>query len=572
MDHMAEEVKTAAAEGESGSKNFIDAFIEEDIAEGGRFQGQQVHTRFPPEPNGYLHIGHAKSICINFGLAQEYGGLCNLRFDDTNPVKEDTEYVDSIREDVHWLGGEWDDREYYASNYFDQLYAFAEQLIRDGKAYVDSQSAEEIRASRGTLTQPGTESPYRNRSIEENLDLFHRMRDGEFADGEHVLRAKIDMASPNVVMRDPTLYRIRHAEHHRTGDKWCVYPMYDFTHCLSDSLEGITHSICTLEFVNNRELYDWVLDALNVYHPQQIEFARLGLTYTVLSKRKLIQLVKGGFVRGWDDPRMPTICGMRRRGYTPEAIRDFCSRIGVARAENLVEYSLLEFCVREHLNAVAPRTMAVLDPIKVVIENYPEGQVEWFDMPFSQDGSVEGSRKVPFSRELYIERDDFREDPPKKFHRLFPGSEVRLRYAYYVTCKDVIKDADGNIVELRCTYDPESKGGATPDGRKIKGTIHWVSVPHAVSAEVRLYEHLFTSPTPGNTPEGVEFTDLLNPDSMRVVTAQVEPALAEFPAGSRVQFERLGYFCVDPDSKPGAPVFNRTVTLKDSWAKIEGKQ
>ena len=569
MDASSTETASSTPENSVGL-DFLHVRINQDNASG-RF-GKKVHTRFPPEPNGYLHIGHAKSICINFGLAQEYGGLCNLRFDDTNPVKEDTEYVDSIREDVHWLGGEWDDREYYASNYFDQLYAFAEQLIRDGKAYVDSQSAEEIRASRGTLTQPGTESPYRNRSIEENLDLFHRMRGGEFADGEHVLRAKIDMASPNVVMRDPTLYRIRHAEHHRTGDKWCVYPMYDFTHCLSDSLEGITLSICTLEFVNNRELYDWVLDALNVYHPQQIEFARLGLTYTVLSKRKLIQLVKGGFVRGWDDPRMPTICGMRRRGYTPEAIRDFCSRIGVARAENLVEYSLLEFCVREHLNAIAPRTMAVLDPIKVVIENYPEGQVEWFDMPFSQDGSVEGSRKVPFSRELYIERDDFREDPPKKFHRLFPGSEVRLRYAYYVTCKDVIKDADGNIVELRCTYDPESKGGATPDGRKIKGTIHWVSVPHAVSAEVRLYEHLFTSPTPGNTPEGVEFTDLLNPDSMRVVTAQVEPALAEFPAGSRVQFERLGYFCVDPDSKPGAPVFNRTVTLKDSWAKIEGKQ
>ena len=569
MDASSTETASSTPENSVGL-DFLHVRINQDNASG-RF-GRKVHTRFPPEPNGYLHIGHAKSICINFGLAQEYGGLCNLRFDDTNPVKEDTEYVDSIREDVHWLGGEWDDREYYASNYFDQLYAFAEQLIRDGKAYVDSQSAEEIRASRGTLTQPGTESPYRNRSIEENLDLFHRMRGGEFADGEHVLRAKIDMASPNVVMRDPTLYRIRHAEHHRTGDKWCVYPMYDFTHCLSDSLEGITHSICTLEFVNNRELYDWVLDALNVYHPQQIEFARLGLTYTVLSKRKLIQLVKGGFVRGWDDPRMPTICGMRRRGYTPDAIRDFCSRIGVARAENLVEYSLLEFCVREHLNAIAPRTMAVLDPIKVVIENYPEGQVEWFDMPFSQDGSVEGSRKVPFSRELYIERDDFREDPPKKFHRLFPGSEVRLRYAYYVTCKDVIKDADGNIVELRCTYDPESKGGATPDGRKIKGTIHWVSVPHAVSAEVRLYEHLFTSPTPGNTPEGVEFTDLLNPDSMRVVTAQVEPALAEFPAGSRVQFERLGYFCVDPDSKPGAPVFNRTVTLKDSWAKIEGKQ
>ena len=569
MDASSTETASSTPENSVGL-DFLHVRINQDNASG-RF-GRKVHTRFPPEPNGYLHIGHAKSICINFGLAQEYGGLCNLRFDDTNPVKEDTEYVDSIREDVHWLGGEWDDREYYASNYFDQLYAFAEQLIRDGKAYVDSQSAEEIRASRGTLTQPGTESPYRNRSIEENLDLFHRMRGGEFADGEHVLRAKIDMASPNVVMRDPTLYRIRHAEHHRTGDKWCVYPMYDFTHCLSDSLEGITHSICTLEFVNNRELYDWVLDALNVYHPQQIEFARLGLTYTVLSKRKLSQLVKGGFVRGWDDPRMPTICGMRRRGYTPEAIRDFCSRIGVARAENLVEYSLLEFCVREHLNAIAPRTMAVLDPIKVVIENYPEGQVEWFDMPFSQDGSVEGSRKVPFSRELYIERDDFREDPPKKFHRLFPGSEVRLRYAYYVTCKDVVKDTDGNIVELRCTYDPESKGGATPDGRKIKGTIHWVSVPHAVSAEVRLYEHLFTSPTPGNTPEGVEFTDLLNPDSMRVVTAQVEPALAEFPAGSRVQFERLGYFCVDPDSKPGAPVFNRTVTLKDSWAKIEGKQ
>ena len=569
MDASSTETASSTPENSVGL-DFLHVRINQDNASG-RF-GRKVHTRFPPEPNGYLHIGHAKSICINFGLAQEYGGLCNLRFDDTNPVKEGTEYVDSIREDVHWLGGEWDDREYYASNYFDQLYAFAEQLIRDGKAYVDSQSAEEIRASRGTLTQPGTESPYRNRSIEENLDLFHRMRGGEFADGEHVLRAKIDMASPNVVMRDPTLYRIRHAEHHRTGDKWCVYPMYDFTHCLSDSLEGITHSICTLEFVNNRELYDWVLDALNVYHPQQIEFARLGLTYTVLSKRKLIQLVKGGFVRGWDDPRMPTICGMRRRGYTPEAIRDFCSRIGVARAGGLVEYSLLEFCVREHLNAIAPRTMAVLDPIKVVIENYPEGQVEWFDMPFSQDGSVEGSRKVPFSRELYIERDDFREDPPKKFHRLFPGSEVRLRYAYYVTCKDVIKDADGNIVELRCTYDPESKGGATPDGRKIKGTIHWVSVPHAVSAEVRLYEHLFTSPTPGNTPEGVEFTDLLNPDSMRVVTAQVEPALAEFPAGSRVQFERLGYFCVDPDSKPGAPVFNRTVTLKDSWAKIEGKQ
>ena len=560
MDASSTETASSTPENSVGL-DFLHVRINQDNASG-RF-GRKVHTRFPPEPNGYLHIGHAKSICINFGLAQEYGGLCNLRFDDTNPVKEDTEYVDSIREDVHWLGGEWDDREYYASNYFDQLYAFAEQLIRDGKAYVDSQSAEEIRASRGTLTQPGTESPYRNRSIEENLDLFHRMRGGEFADGEHVLRAKIDMASPNVVMRDPTLYRIRHAEHHRTGDKWCVYPMYDFTHCLSDSLEGITHSICTLEFVNNRELYDWVLDALNVYHPQQIEFARLGLTYTVLSKRKLIQLVKGGFVRGWDDPRMPTICGMRRRGYTPEAIRDFCSRIGVARAENLVEYSLLEFCVREHLNAIAPRTMAVLDPIKVVIENYPEGQVEWFDMPFSQDGSVEGSRKVPFSRELYIERDDFREDPPKKFHRLFPGSEVRLRYAYYVTCKDVIKDADGNIVELRCTYDPESKGGATPDGRKIKGTIHWVSAAHAVDAEVRLYDKLFTEANMNAIPEGSDYKDYLNPESVVVCKGcKLEESLKDAKPGEKFQFVRTGFFT--PDSKnPG--VYNRVVTLRDSF-------
>ncbi|MEG1610904.1 MAG: glutamine--tRNA ligase/YqeY domain fusion protein [Bilophila sp.] len=527
-------------------QDFLRVRISQDQASG-RFDSR-VHTRFPPEPNGYLHIGHAKSICINFGLAKEFGGVCNLRFDDTNPVKEDTEYVDSIREDVKWLGGVWEDREFYASDHFEQLYAFAEQLIRDGKAYVDSQSAEAIRASRGTLTSPGVASPYRTRSIEENLDLFRRMRAGEFADGEHVLRAKINMASPNVVMRDPTLYRIRHAHHHRTGDTWCIYPMYDFTHCLSDSLEEITHSICTLEFVNNRELYDWVLDALNVYHSQQIEFARLGLTYTVLSKRKLIQLVQGGFVSGWDDPRMPTICGLRRRGYTAEAIRDFCTRIGVARAENLVEYSLLEFCVREHLNAIAPRTMAVLDPIRVVIENYPEGKVEWFDMPYSPDGTVPGSRQVPFSRELFIERDDFREEPPKKFHRLFPGSEVRLRYAYYITCQDVIKDDAGTIVELRCVYDPESRGGSTPDERKVKGTIHWVSAQHAVPAEVRLYEHLFTSPTPGATPEGVEFTDLLNPDSLKVITAQL---------------------CVDPDSKPGAPIFNRTVTLKDSWAKLE---
>lgn len=550
-------------------QDFLRARVIQDMASG-RFE-RRVHTRFPPEPNGYLHIGHAKSICINFGLAQEFGGQCNLRFDDTNPVKEDTEYVDSIRADVRWLGGDWQDREFYASDYFEQLYQFAERLILGGKAYVDSQTPEEIRAGRGTLVQPGVESPYRTRSIEENLELFRRMRAGEFEDGAHVLRAKIDMASPNMVMRDPTLYRIRHAPHHRTGNTWCIYPMYDFTHCLSDSLEKITHSICTLEFVNNRELYDWVLDALNVYHPQQIEFARLGLTYTVLSKRKLIELVKNGHVRGWDDPRMPTLCGMRRRGYTPEAIRDFCSRIGVARAENLVEFSLLEFCVREHLNAFAPRTMAVLDPIRVIVENYPEDQVEWFDMPYSSDGTIPGSRQVPFSRELYIERDDFRENPPKKYHRLSPGAEVRLRYAYYMTCKDVIKNEDGSIRELRCVYDPESRGGSTPDGRKVKGTIHWVSVAHAIPAEVRLYEHLFTSPNPGSTPEGVAFVDLLNPESLRVITAFIEPTLATFPAGAQVQFERLGYFCVDPDTTEEKPVLNRTVTLKDSWAKVEQK-
>lgn len=550
-------------------QDFLRARVMQDMASG-RFE-RRVHTRFPPEPNGYLHIGHAKSICINFGLAQEFSGQCNLRFDDTNPVKEDTEYVDSIRADVRWLGGDWKDREFYASDYFERLYEFAEQLILDGKAYVDSQTPEEIRAGRGTLVQPGMESPYRTRSIEENLDLFRRMRAGEFEDGTHVLRAKIDMASPNMVMRDPTLYRIRHVPHHRTGNAWCIYPMYDFTHCLSDSLEEITHSICTLEFVNNRELYDWVLDALKVYHPQQIEFARLGLTYTMLSKRKLIELVKNGHVRGWDDPRMPTICGMRRRGYTPEAIRDFCSRIGVARAENLVEFSLLEFCVREHLNAFAPRTMAVLDPIRVIIENYPEDQVEWFDMPYSSDGTVSGSRQVPFSRELYIERDDFREDPPKKYHRLSPGAEVRLRYAYYLTCKDVIKNEDGSIRELHCVYDPESRGGSTPDGRKVKGTIHWVSVAHAVPAEVRLYEHLFTLPNPGAAPEGTALADLLNPESLRIITAFMEPALATFPAGAQVQFERLGYFCVDPDTTQEKPVLNRTVTLKDSWAKVEQK-
>ncbi|HIU17886.1 MAG TPA: glutamine--tRNA ligase/YqeY domain fusion protein [Candidatus Avidesulfovibrio excrementigallinarum] len=548
--------------------DFIRARINRDLADG---RYTCVHTRFPPEPNGYLHIGHAKSICLNYGLAKDYKGLFNLRFDDTNPVKEDTEYVDSIREDVHWLGGEWDDREFYASDYFDRLYDYAEQLIKAGKAYVDSQTAEQIRETRGTLTTPGVESPYRNRSVEENLDLFRRMRDGEFPDGAHVLRAKIDMASPNVVMRDPTLYRIRHAEHHRTGNKWKIYPMYDFTHCLSDSIEGITHSICTLEFVNNRELYDWVLEALGVYRPQQIEFARLGLTYTVLSKRKLIQLVKEGYVRGWDDPRMPTICGFRRRGFTPEAIREFCSRIGVARAENLVEYELLEFCVREHLNAIAPRYMAVLDPIRLVIDNYPEETVEWFDMPVSQDGTIPGERKVPFSRELYIERDDFRMDPPKKFHRLYPGAEVRLRYGYYVTCTSVECGADGTPEVIHCVYDPQTRGGSSPDGRKVKGTIHWVSAAHAVPAEVRLYSQLFSVPNPNNVPEGQTYLDLLNPDSLQTVTAQIEPALAALPAGSTVQFERLGYFCADPDGTAEKPVFNRTVTLKDSWAKQENK-
>ena len=551
------------------SVDFIRARIMDDNASG-RFNGQ-VHTRFPPEPNGYLHLGHAKSICLNFGVAREFGGLCNLRFDDTNPTKEETEYVDSIREDVRWLGGDWGDREFYASNYFDKLYEYAEQLIKMGRAYVDDLSAEEIREYRGTLTTPGKESPWRNRSVEENLDLFRRMKAGEFPDGTHVLRAKIDMASPNIIMRDPTLYRIRHASHHRTGDKWCIYPMYDFTHCLSDSIEGITHSLCTLEFDNNRELYDWVLDTLGLYHPQQIEFARLGLTHTVLSKRKLIQLVKEGHVRGWDDPRMPTLSGLRRRGVPPEALREFCARIGVARTDSTVEYAMLEFCIRERLNAVAPRVMAVLDPIKVVIENYPEDQTESFEMPYHPEDASYGSRTVPFSRTLYIERDDFRLDPPKKFHRLAPGAEVRLRYAYFITCKDVVTDADGNVTELRCVYDPASRGGQSPDGRKVKGTIHWVSAAHAVPARVRLYEHLFSAENPNAMPEGQTFLDALNPDSLREIDAWLEPALATAPVGQTVQFERLGYFCKDKDSTDALPVYNRTATLRDSWAKQEKK-
>jgi len=536
----------------------------------GRFNGK-VHTRFPPEPNGYLHLGHAKSICLNFGVAKEFNGLCNLRFDDTNPTKEDTEYVESIREDVRWLGGDWGDREFYASNYFDKLYEYAEQLIKMGKAYVDDLSADEIREYRGTLTQPGRESPYRNRSVEENLDLFRRMRAGEFADGTHVLRAKIDMASPNLVMRDPTLYRIRHATHHRTGDKWCIYPMYDFTHPLSDSIEGITHSLCTLEFVNNRELYNWVLETLNVYHPEQTEFARLNLTYTVLSKRKLIQLVKEGYVKGWDDPRMPTLSALRRRGVPPEAIRDFCQRIGMAKSEAVVEYGLLEFCIREYLNAHAPRWMAVLNPVRLVIDNYPENQEDVFDMPLYPDDDSFGSRKVPFTRELYIDRDDFRLDPPKKYYRLAPGQEVRLRYAYFVTCTDVVKDAEGNVQEIHCTYDPASRGGNSPDGRKVKGTIHWVSAKYALSAEVRLYEQLFSVADPNNVPEGKTFLDYINPDSLRTVRARLEPAMAQIRTGETVQFERVGYFCKDRDSTDELPVFNRTVTLRDTWAKIEKK-
>ena len=567
--HSTNATDAAADTANKPGVDFIRARIIEDNATG-RYNGR-VHTRFPPEPNGYLHLGHAKSICLNFGVAKEFNGLCNLRFDDTNPTKEEQEYVDSIREDVRWLGGDWQDREFYASNYFEQLYAYAEQLITMGKAYVDDLSAEEIREHRGTLTEPGRESPWRNRSVEENLDLFRRMRAGEFADGERVLRAKINMASPNLVMRDPTLYRIRHASHHRTGDAWCIYPMYDYTHCLSDSIEGITHSLCTLEFINNRELYDWVLETLGAYRPQQIEFARLNLTYTVLSKRKLIQLVKEGHVRGWDDPRMPTLCGLRRRGVPAEALREFCSRIGMARADSTVEYSMLEFCVREHLNAHAARVMAVLDPVKVVIENYPEGQVEEFDMPYHPEDESYGSRKVPFARELYIERDDFRMEPPKKYHRLAPGAEVRLRYAYFITCREAILDEAGKVIELRCVYDPESRGGQSPDGRKVKGTIHWVSAQHAIPAEVRLYDQLFAAENPNAAPEGQTFLDHINPQSLAVVEGLLEPALAGLPVGDKVQFERLGYFCKDRDSTDARPVFNRTATLRDTWAKQEKK-
>ena len=550
--------------------NFIKTIIEEDL-ENNTHDGR-VATRFPPEPNGYLHIGHAKSICLNFGLAKSYHGTCNLRFDDTNPAKEEVEYVESIKADVRWLGFDWEDRQFFASDYFEQLYDFAVQLIKDGKAYVDSLSAEEIRKYRGTLTEPGKKSPHRNRPVEENLDLFQRMRAGEFDDGAHVLRAKIDMGHPNILMRDPTIYRIRKAHHHRTGDKWCIYPMYDFTHCLSDALECITHSICTLEFENNRALYDWVLDQLDTpCRPHQYEFARLNLSFTVLSKRKLIQLVQQGYVSGWDDPRMPSISGFRRRGYTPEAIRNFCDRIGVAKANSTVDIALLEYSIREDLNRRAPRVMGVLRPLKVVIENYPDGQVEELEAINNPEDKSKGTRNVPFSKVLYIEQDDFMENPPKKFFRLGPGREVRLRYAYFITCKEAVKDpSTGDIIELRCTYDPATKGGNSLDGRKVKATLHWVSAEHAVDGDVRLYDRLFTKENPDEKSEGKTFKDFINPDSLETLTqCKLEPSLANAAAGSFYQFERLGYFCADSkESTADHLVFNRTVTLRDTWAKI----
>jgi len=548
--------------------DFIRTIVSDDVA-AGRNEAR-VATRFPPEPNGYLHIGHAKSICLNFGIASEFGGICNLRFDDTNPTKEDVEYVDGIEDDVRWLGFEWKGL-HFASDYFEQLYEYAQHLIRRGLAYVDSQTADEIRANRGTLTSPGVDSPYRGRSVDENLDLFARMRAGEFEDGAHVLRAKIDMGSPNINMRDPVLYRIRHAHHHRTGDAWCIYPMYDFAHPPSDAIEHITHSLCTLEYEAHRPLYDWVIDNLPVpSRPRQIEFARLNLSYTLMSKRRLLELVGEKHVRGWDDPRMPTIVGMRRRGYTPEAIRAFCERIGVAKRENVVDVALLEHAVREDLNKRAPRVMAVLRPLRVVIENYPEGESEEVDVVNNPEDPSAGTRKVPFSRVLYIEADDFREDPPKKFFRLAPGREVRLRCAYFITCTRVVKDAaSGEVIELICRYDPSTRGGDAPDGRKVKATLHWVSAAHAVEAEVRLYDRLFNAEQPG---AGGDYRLDLNPNSLEVIgDAKVEPSAAAAPSGTRFQFERIGYFAVDPDSTPGRPVFNRTVTLKDSWAKIEGR-
>jgi len=554
----------------SGPSNFIRDIIIDDLKTG-KFAGR-VQTRFPPEPNGYLHIGHAKSIWLNFGLAAEFGGKTNLRFDDTNPEKEETEYVDSIMDTVRWLGYDWEDRLFYASDYFPQLYEWALQLIRAGKAYVCDLSAEEVRKTRGTLTEPGIESPYRNRSVEENLDLFERMKAGEFPDGARTLRARIDMASANLNLRDPVMYRILHAEHHRTGSQWCIYPMYDFAHGQSDSVERVTHSICTLEFEDHRPLYDWYIEALGIYHPQQIEFDRLNLTYTLLSKRKLLSLVQNGHVRGWDDPRMPTLSGIRRRGYTPEALRSFCGAIGVSKTNGIIELGLLEHHVREDLNRRAARVMAVLRPLRVVIDNYPEGQVEEMEAVNNPEDASAGTRRVPFSRVLYIEQEDFREDPPKQYFRLSPGREVRLRYAYFITCTHAVKNDRGEVVEIHCTYDPETRGGNAPDGRKVKSTIHWVSAAHAVDAEVRLYENLFSKENPNETKEGEDFTANLNPHSLEVLAgAKAEPSLAGAAAGSRYQFERLGYFCVDPDSAAGRLVFNRTVALRDTWAKIQSR-
>jgi len=552
--------------------NFVRDIVLDDLKTN-KYNGR-VHTRFPPEPNGYLHIGHAKSICLNFGLAAEFGGKTNLRFDDTNPEKEEQEYVDSIIADARWLGADWGDRMFYASDYFDQLHSWAVQLIKAGKAYVDDLGAEEVRKYRGSLTEPGKKSPYRNRSVEENLDLFERMRQGEFPDGSRTLRAKIDMESPNLNLRDPVMYRILHASHHRTGDKWCIYPMYDFAHGQSDSLEQITHSVCTLEFEDHRPLYNWFIQQLGIFPSQQIEFDRLNLTYTLLSKRKLLQLVQEGRVRGWDDPRMPTISGIRRRGYTPEAIRNFCAAIGVSKTNGIIDLAMLEHFVRDDLNKRALRAMAVLRPLRVVIDNYPEGQTEELEAQNNPEDASAGTRKVPFSRVLYIEQDDFREEPPKKFFRLSPGREVRLRGGYFITCKSVVKDEKtGEVIEVHCAYDPETRSGNAPDNRKVKATIHWVSAQHAIDAEVRLYENLFSTENPGDVPEGQDFTVSLNPNSLEILTdAKLEPSLADAKPGDRYQFERLGYFCADLDSKPGALVFNRTVPLRDTWAKIEKRE
>ncbi len=549
--------------------DFIREIIRQDIAD--EKYGKKVHTRFPPEPNGYLHIGHAKAICISFGMAEEFGGKYNLRFDDTNPVKEEEEYVNSIKEDIRWLGFDWEQREYYASDYFERLYGFAVELIKKGKAFVCDLTAEQIREYRGTLTEPGKESPYRNRTAEENLRMFSEMREGKYPDGTKVLRAKIDMSSPNLNMRDPVMYRILHRTHHRTGDKWCIYPTYDWAHGQSDSIEGITHSICTLEFEDHRPLYNWFIEQLEIHLPRQIEFARLNLTRTVMSKRKLLELVEGKYVSGWNDPRMPTLSGMRRRGYTPAAIKNFCARIGVAKTDSTVDIALLEHFVRDDLNKNAQRVMGVLKPLKVIIDNYPEGQTEELDAINNPEDPAAGTRKIPFSKVLYIEKNDFMEDPPKKFYRLAPGREVRLRYAYFIKCVDIKKDAEGNISELHCTYDPATKGGDAPDGRKVKATIHWVTAGNSINAEVRLYDHLFIKDNPLDVPDGGDFKDNLNPSSLEILTACLEPSIAGAKPGTVCQFERLGYFCADPDTTETKPVFNRTVTLKDEWAKLQKK-